>query len=213
MRRFVAVFAGLLMVLFAPVPAQAAVDHQLTTCSAEFHLDDQRLGPAELPVFGRVGLQLLGYHRTGHEPVDDFLDEYYDDVAGAWRYPPADGYVLEPDGDPVKWTQTLFRGQQIDRYGSEFGAFLAPVGLPYTMRSIPPSNLVGVPAAGCNYRVYQVLRPFDVTTGPIAPWFNQFGGGLQYQLTGVLVPGAPSRLNVLWLVENGYLGRVVSPST
>jgi hypothetical protein len=29
----------------------------------------------------------------------------------------------------------------------------------------------------------------------------------------VLVPGAPSRLNVLWLVENGYLGRVVSPST
>jgi hypothetical protein len=210
MRRFVAVLAGFLLVLFVPVPAQAT---SLTQCSAELYAGDQRLGPAELPLAGRVGIQLLGYSRTGYRPVGTFLETYYDDYEDSWRYPPSDGYVLDEDGRPVKWTQTLLRGQRIDRYGSEYGAFLAPVGLPYTMRSIPPSNLVGNPAAGCNYRVYEVLRPFDVTTGPIAPWFFQLGGGLQYQLAGDLVPGAPARLNVLWLVDNGYLGRVVSPST
>lgn len=210
MRRFVAVLAGILLVLFVPAPAQAT---SLTTCSAELYAGDQRLGPARLPSFGPVGLQLLGYSRTGYRPVDDFLDTYYDADAGGWRYPSADGYVLDDYGDPVNWTQTLPRGQRIDRYGSEFGGFLAPVGLPYTMRSIPPSNLVGTPAAGCNYHVYEVLRPFDVTSGPIAAWFYQLGGGLQYQLSGSLVPGAPTRLNVLWLVDNGYLERVVSPST
>jgi len=209
MRRFVAVLAGLLLVLVAPVPAAQATS--LTECSAALYAGDQRLGPAELPVAGRVGVQLLGYSRTGYEPVEEFLDTYYDSDAGSWRYPPADGYVLQPDGQPVKWTQTLSRGQRIDRYGSEFGGFLAPAGLPYTMRSIPPSNLVGVPAAGCNYHLYQVLRPFDVRSGPIAAWFFQFGGGLQYQLDGQLVPGAPARLTVMWLVDNGYLGRV--PST
>jgi hypothetical protein len=100
---------------------------------------------------------------------------------------------------------------RIDRYGSEFGGFLAPAGLPYTMRSIPPSNLVGIPAAACNYHLYEVLRPFDVYSGPIAAWFFQLGGGLQYQLNGLLVPGAPTRLTVMWLVDNGYLGRL--PST
>ena len=210
MRRFVAVLTGFLLVFFVPVHAQAT---PLTECSAELYAGDQRLGPARLPLFGRVGIQLLGYSRTGYQDVPTFLDAYYDSNAGSWRYPPADGYVLDEYGDPVNWTQTLPRGQRIDRYGSEYGGFLAPVGLPYTMRSIPPSNLVGTPAAGCNYHVYEVLRPFDVTAGPIAPWFYQLGGGLQYQLAGALVPGAPSRLNVLWLVDNGYLERVVSPST
>lgn len=209
MRRFVAVLAGVLLVLVAPVPPAQATS--LTECSAALYAGDQRLGPAELPVVGKVGVQLLGYSRTGYEPVETFLDTYYDSSAGSWRYPPADGYVLQLDGQPVKWTQTLPYGLRIDRYGSEFGGFLAPAGLPYTMRSIPPSNLVGVPAASCNYHLYQVLRPFDVRTGPIAAWFSQLGGGLQYQLDGQLVPGAPTRLNVMWLVDNGYLGRV--PST
>lgn len=203
MRRFVAVLAGFLLVLFMPVPAQAV---SLTECSAEVYTGDQRLGPEQLPTLGPVGFQLLGYSRSGYQPVDTFLDTYYDEDAGSWRYPPEDGFALDEYGDPVNWTQPLQAGQRIDRYGSEFGGFLAPAGLPYTMRSIPPSNLVdrGYPA-GCNYHVYEVAQPFDVTAGPIAPWFFQAGGGLQYQLDGTLVPGAPARLNVLWLVDNGYL--------
>lgn len=213
MKRFGALLAGVFLVLFAFSPPAQATPASLTECSAELYSGDYRLGPAELPRLGDVGFQLVGYHRTGYRPEAVFLDQFYDDNAGSWLYPPADGYLLDPLGRPVKWVSELLPGQQIDRYGSEFGAFLAPRGLPYTTRSIPPSNLVGTPAAGCNYRVYEVLRPFAVTAGPIAPWFFQSGGGLQYQLSGALVPGAPDRLSVGWLVDHGYLGRVVSPST
>jgi hypothetical protein len=213
MRRIAALVAGLLLVTFVLAPPAQAAPSSFTECSAELYAGDSRLGPAELPTLGDVGVQLLGYSRTGHRPVDVFLDRYYDEEAGGWRYPPDDGYAIGIDGEPVKWEQTLSRGWLIDRYGSEYGGFLAPAGLPYTTRSIPPSNLVGNPAAGCNYYRYQVLRPFDVWAGPIAPWFFQTGGGLQFQLSGAFVPGAPDRLNVLWLLDNGYLGRVVSPST
>jgi hypothetical protein len=50
-----------------------------------------------------------------------------------------------------------------------YGSFLAPAGLPYSARSIPPQNLDGTPAAGCNYHEYQVLKSFSVDEGPIAP--------------------------------------------
>jgi hypothetical protein len=182
MRRIAALVAGLLLVTFVLAPPAQAAPSSLTECSAELYAGDSRLGPLELPRIGDVGVQLRGYNRSGYHPVEEFLDRFYDDVAGSWRYPPEDGYLIEHGGEPVKWEQTLSRGLLIDRYGSEYGGFLAPAGLPYT-------------------------------TGPIAPWFFQTGGGLQYQLSGPLVPGAPERLNVLWLLDNGYLGRVVSPST
>jgi hypothetical protein len=86
--------------------------------------------------------------------------------------------------------------------------FLAPQGIPHSTRSIPPSNLVGAPAANCDYHLYQVIRPFDVRAGPIAPWFYRRGGGLQYQLDGALVPNAPPSLSVNWLLDNGYLTRL-----
>jgi hypothetical protein len=213
MKRFATAFAGWLVVLSVlAAPAQAAPVPP-TECSAELYAGDARLGPAELPRLGPVGVQLVGYSRTGHRPPEVFLERYYDTAAGSWRYPPGDGFILGPGGRPVKTVDTLVPGRLVDRYGSEYGGFLAPAGLPYTARSIPPSNMVGTPAAGCNYHVYEVLRPFDVHSGPIAPWFFQRGGGAQYQLAGALVPGAPARLSVLWLVDNGYLGRVVSPST
>ncbi len=206
-------FAGLSLVFLLLVPPAHAAPTWLHECSAELYAGDSRLGPERLPKLGPVGVQLAGYSRTGHRPVATFLKRYYDTASAGWRYPPADGYALGPDGRPEKWVATLRQGERIDRYGSEYGGFLAPVGMPYTERSIPPSNLVGIPPAGCNYHVYDVLRPFRVHAGPVAPWFFQTGGGTQYQLTSGLVPNAPARLSVLWLVENGYLGRVASPST
>ncbi|MEC3976399.1 TNT domain-containing protein [Amycolatopsis sp. H20-H5] len=188
-------------------PAQAA-PASLDECSASLYHGDRRLGPEQTPVAGPVGRQLFGYSRTGNRPAEQFFTVYYDAVAGSWKYPPQDGYVLTPAGDPVKAHRTLRLGRRIDRYGSEFGAFLAPEGLPYTTRSIPPQNLVGTPAEGCNYHVYQVAKAFQVDAGPIAPWFYQTGGGVQYQLVGSLVPGAPARLTVLWLLDNGYLTRL-----
>ncbi|WP_035290207.1 TNT domain-containing protein [Actinokineospora spheciospongiae] len=212
-QRVGAVVAGWVVALtvIAPVAQAetAAAPLSPRECSAELYQGDRRLGPETLPRLGSVGFQTALYSRTGLRSTEDFLGRYYDDAANSWRYPPQDGYVLRGDGTPVKWEQTLFRGQRIDRYGSEFGGFLAPEGLPYTTRSIPPSNLVGNPAAGCNYHIYKVLRPFDVNAGPIAPWFYQLGGGLQYQLNGTLIPGAPGQVNVMWLLDNGYLERIV----
>ncbi|RKT54381.1 TNT domain-containing protein [Saccharothrix australiensis] len=211
-RRLVGRSAAVLSLVLATTlvgvaPAQAA-GTGLTECSAEQYHDDRRLGPERLPALGAVGVQLLGYSRTGYRSEEQFLSTYYDTAANSWRYPPKDGYLLTPAGEPVKWQQELHAGRRIDRYGSEYGAFLAPEGLPYTTRSIPPQNLTGTPAENCNYHVYRVVKPFQVDAGLIAPWFYQVGGGIQYQLRGSLVPGAPERLNVLWLLDNGYLQRL-----
>ncbi|MCC8246906.1 TNT domain-containing protein [Saccharothrix luteola] len=203
-----AVSSVLLASALAAAPTAHAVQNDPTECSAALYQDDRRLGPERLPVAGPVGRQLVGYDRTGGLSEEEFFDTYYDSAANSWRYPPADGYEVDQDGNPIKQQETLNEGEWIDRYGSEYGAFLAPEGLPYTSRSIPPQNLVGTPAENCNYHVYLVTRDFDVDAGPIAPWFAQSGGGRQYQLRGAYVPDAPERLNVAWLLEHDYLVRL-----
>jgi hypothetical protein len=153
-----------------------------------------------------------GYRRTGGMTARHFLATFYDQAAnsgrGGWIYPPDDGYVTGPGGQPEEAQLQLYAGQDIDRYGSEYGAFLGPAGLPYSARSIPPQNLDGTPSADCNYHDYRITKAFDVEAGPIATWFGQPGGGTQFQLVSSFVPGAPAALNVMWLVNNGYLDRL-----
>ena len=200
----------------ASVPGAAnALSAQRTPfnqCSAAYYDADFRLGPQQPPSIGRVGEELLGYRRAGDLTDAQLLAKYYSPTANngspGWIYPPDNGYVIAPDGKPIEITQTLRTGADIDRYGSEYGSFLAPAGLSYTSRSIPPSSLDSNPAASCNYHDYRVEKPFKVDAGPIAPWFGQPGYGWQYQLDGTLVPGAPAQLNVMWLVGNGYLAPV-----
>jgi hypothetical protein len=206
-----------LMAAVVPASASAATapTTALTTpnpaesCSAAFFHNDPRLGPQHLPELGPVGAELIGYERTGGLPASQFLATYYNPAAnggaGGWIYPPDNGYVIGPDGNPIEFHLTVVPGTEMDRYGSQYGSFLAPAGLPYAERSIPPQSLDSNPAESCNYHDYRVLKSFSVDAGPIAPWFAQPGGGLQYQLNGTLVPGAPAALNVLWLVTNGYL--------
>jgi hypothetical protein len=218
MRRFLTAMvlagAGLLgsVVSAAATTSATAAANSSDQCSAAYHNDDARLGPATLPSTGKVGFELIGYRRTGGMNTADFLAKYYDPTgnggAGGWIYPPKNGYVLTPDGTPIEWHQTLPPGQDIDRFGSEYGSFLAPEYLPYAGRAIPPQSLDSNPPATCNYRDYRVLKPFQVDAGPIAAWFAQPGGGLQYQLDAALVPGAPAQINVLWLANNGYLARI-----
>ena len=200
----------------ASVPGAAnALSAQRTPfnqCSAAYYDADFRLGPQQLPSIGRVGEELLGYRRAGDLTDAQLLAKYYSPTANngspGWIYPPDNGYVIAPDSKPIEITQTLRTGADIDRYGSEYGSFLAPAGLSYTSRSIPPSSLDSNPAASCNYHDYRVEKPFKVDAGPIAPWFGQRGYGWQYQLDGAVVPGAPAALNVLWLVGNGYLAPI-----
>jgi hypothetical protein len=185
-----------------------------TQCSAADYDGDPRLGPAALPTFGPVGLELRNYDRFGGLTPQQFLSTYWDPAAsggqGGWRFPPANGFRIGPDGRPVEQVLPLRPGQRIDRYGSEFGAFLAPAGLPYANRAIPPQSLDNRDApATCNYHLYLVVREFRVDGGPIAPGLGQPGGGVQYLLVSSLVPDAPDRINVMWLVAHGYLQRLI----
>jgi len=217
----VAVIAGLLILLGGSATAGAAGPAGVTpptlfpplarTCSTAFLDGDARLGPAELQMFGAVAPMLLGYNRLAGLTPQQFISTYWDPAAsdgrGGWRYPPDNGYLLVA-GHPVEFVTRLTPGVELDRFGGEFGGFLAPEDTPYAQRSLPPQNLdVFDPAYTCNYHLYRVLKPFAADEGPIAPGFGQAGLGLQIQLDGSLVPGAPSRLNVMWMIANGYLAR------
>jgi hypothetical protein len=69
----------------------------------------------------------------------------------------------------------LMPGQVIDRYGgSGYSRFFSPQGTADWARSLPPGT------AGQPLRTFEVVKPFEVQSGTVAPWFNQPGGGLQY---------------------------------
>lgn len=204
-----AILAALLPV-WGVTPGQAAAKR--TTCSAADYHDDARLGPKRLPNAGPLRTVLKGYNRFDGMTAKGYLAEYYDDAGKTWRYPPQGGYLLNPDGSPVKLQLTIFTGQRIDRFGSEFGTYLSPEGTPYGARGIPPQSLDNTTTpATCNYTRYKVLKDIPVYSGPIAPALGQPGFGLQYVLDATIFPGAPPvarDFNVGFLVTNGYLERV-----
>src|SRR5215469_3031654 len=107
--------------------AAAAGSQPVTTCSAALFDGDRRLGPDVLPVDGEVGRELRDYQRTGALTVAQFLATYWD--------PPDNGYVIGANGQPEVSQVELHPGELIDRFGSEFGAFLAPEGSSYASRS------------------------------------------------------------------------------
>jgi hypothetical protein len=210
-----AILATAFLVVGPATPSASAVATLATRCSADDFNGDPRLGPRELPNWGSVGLEVRTYDRFGGLTPEQFIATYWDDTAnggqGGWRFPPANGFLIGPDGQPVHTVMNVRVGDTVDRYGSEFGAFLAPVGSPYSQRALPPQSLDNTTnPGGCNYSAYRVVRAFNVDGGPIAPAFGQPGKGLQYMLVGPLVAGAPERLNVLrWLIDNGFLQRCV----
>lgn len=206
-----AVFATVtvLVALAAAWSTAEAAQPKRTTCSTVDYQKDPRLGPKRLPTAGPLATVLAGYDRLAGMTAKRYLRTYWDSAGRTWRYPPQGGYQLTPDGQPVKMQLTLFAGQRIDRFGSEFGGYLSPEGTPYEARGIPPQSLdsTSVPAT-CNYSRYRVLQAIPVYSGPIAPALGQPGFGLQYVLDSSIFPGNPSGLNVGYLVANGYLARI-----
>ncbi|KAA6223633.1 DUF4237 domain-containing protein [Streptomyces albofaciens JCM 4342] len=190
----------------------AAARHE--PCTGEFH-GDARLGPKWLPDRRQapVGPLLKGYQRTGKLSPSAFLKKYWEGPAdsGDWKYPPNDGFG-EVNGTVDKEPAKLRPGQRLDRFGSEYGGFLAPAGDAYAERSLPPQNLnTRETTAPCDYHVYKVAKPFWVWQGSVAPWFEQPGGGQQIKLDAVFLdPGEGRRLNVKWLREHGYLTPVAT---
>ncbi|WP_345044173.1 TNT domain-containing protein [Streptomyces sannanensis] len=181
-------------------------------CTGEFE-GDKRLGPQHLPRKWQapVGPLLNRYHRTGKLSSADFLKKYWEGPVdtGSWKYPPNDGFA-EVNGTVDKAPEVLDEGERLDRFGSEYGSYLAPAGDPYAKRALPPQNLNTRDAAfPCDYHTYEVTKPFLVWEGSIAPWFEQPGGGRQIKLDpAFLAPGEGQRLNVKWLLDHGYLVRV-----
>ncbi|MGK5059464.1 glycohydrolase toxin TNT-related protein [Janthinobacterium sp. LB2P49] len=82
----------------------------------------------------------------------------------------------------------------IDRFGYPGGTFVSPQGVKFSHRALPQSYQNGKP-----YHVYQVLKPIQVDAGLAAPWFNQVGMGMQYELP----------LPVDDLIKNGSLIEVL----
>ncbi|MEU8520028.1 TNT domain-containing protein [Streptomyces sp. NBC_01216] len=203
----------------APTPAPAAnTTHTVRAagahepCTGEFR-GDPRLGPKHLPAKWQppVGPLVRRYHRTGTLSPAAFLEKYWEGPAGTggWKYPPNDGFA-EVNGVPDKAPGLLAEGERLDRFGSEYGSYLAPAGDPYPRRALPPQNLNTRDAAfPCDYHLYEVTRSFTVWEGSIAPWFEQPGGGRQIKLDPLFLdPGEGQRLNVKWLLDHGYLVRV-----
>ncbi len=150
---------------------------------------------------GELGMNLLGARvgrgrpttrtpqRTGMRPPPrgTHVDaRNFRNADGTWRYPERDGF----QGDPKERMTRV--GERFDRFGGEGGRFTSPEGTPFESRALPPTSY------DQPYNVYEVVRPYPIQEGSIAPWFNQPGGGIQQV----------QPMSMGELVERGYLRRV-----
>lgn len=172
-------------------PAASAAQHQENTkpaaprhdpCTGEFQ-GDARLGPKWLPKKKEapVGPLLNGYERTGDLSPADFLKKYWEGPAdsGSWKYPPNDGFG-EVNGELDKEPAKLRTGQRLDRFGSEYGSYLAPAG-------------TRTPSARCPRRASTpATRPSPATTASTrSP--SRSGSGRAASRRGSSSPAAVSR--------------------
>ena len=111
---------------------------------------------------------------------------YYNQLTGEIIWSANDGFGETP------YTVTLNTGTWLDRFGSDYGYYVCPAGIDYTMRACAPGT------EDKPYSVFVLRKPADVQAGIIAAWFDEEGGGYQYFL--------PS--SVMSLINDGSLRRV-----
>ncbi|VBB09033.1 phage late control gene d protein (gpd) [Lucifera butyrica] len=100
---------------------------------------------------------------------------------------------------------SLTKGQIIDRFGENAnGRFFSEGETPFENRALPPSM------QGATLDQYVVLKPFNVESGPIAPWFDQPGLGKQYFTSGQILDrnGDLVPANLGNLKANGYIKKL-----
>ncbi|QXT34429.1 TNT domain-containing protein [Sphingomonas sanguinis] len=134
----------------------------------------------------KSGLQRFGIGATNAAESTVAAGETRAGTALQTYWPPNRGF----QGAPI--TEELATGARIDRYGYEGGTFLAPEGTPDWMRSLAPGT------TSKPYNLYEVVHPIEVQSGKAAPWFNQIGGGTQYELP----------MSVSDAIAKGHLRRV-----
>lgn len=156
------------------------------------------MGPVIPPTEFPLSTELRTYARFGNLCPYEFLSKWTL-PGGNYSLPPSNGFVLNTMSQPVLGNSTLPVGQKLDRFGSEGGIFLSPLGAPYIERALPPQNLNTFDGRyPYNYHVYQVTKAFNVQIGPVASWYEQPGMGTQFI----------SPASVIDLVNNGFLRRL-----
>ncbi|KAE8153217.1 hypothetical protein BDV25DRAFT_38800 [Aspergillus avenaceus] len=158
-----------------PCNGVESTNHPSSLCGNKF------LGPAVFtaPSDPDWSDMFAGYDPLAQLCPTSFLKQWT--TGSAYIYPPDDGALLDSAQKPVITEYTLQEGYELDRFGSQYGGYLAPRGTPFAWRSIPPGNLnPHANSTQYNYWVWRVKVPFNVTGGPIAPWFGQPGFGLQF---------------------------------
>jgi uncharacterized protein YukE len=153
--------------------------------------------PAETVTEGGAPLSVMrGWDPMGGFSPDDFVSHFGTPDTRIW--PGNDGF---PSGY-VPQPAHLPEGTIIDRFGSEYGRYLAPDGTAFADRALPPEQMGG------DYNRYMVtgkaLPPgWQLTEGPVEPFYGQTPtpGTLQYMIVG---PDGV-RVNVKELVDRGIL--------
>jgi hypothetical protein len=135
---------------------------------------EELLGPAVLDESPQA--LFAHFHQLGGLCPADWLKKWTKD--GAYKFPDYDGFQLSTEKHPINGTELLLPGTLVDRFGRPSGGFLAPVYTPVSQRALPPWTL-NPPGA---YRMYKVLKAFNVSSGTTAAAFEQPGQGTQYHL-------------------------------
>lgn len=134
--------------------------------------------------------------------------KYYNQTTGEPIWPGQNG---DPNVDGFlngKYEDTKLRpGEQIDRYGGNNGTFFGDEGTSIPERAMAPNSDFS------KYNKYVVAREMPVRKGKIAPWFDQPGGGIQYQIDPGFVETIRAKLKlgetfIDGLVRMGYLKRI-----
>jgi uncharacterized protein YukE len=134
--------------------------------------------PAEVVTEGGAPLAVMhGWDPLGGMSSDDFASNFGTPETRAW--PGNDGFPSGYDPQPAH----LPTGTLIDRFGSEYGRYLAPDGTPFADRALPPESVGG------DYNRYMVtgeaLPPgWRIVEGPVEPFYGQTPspGTLQYMI-------------------------------
>ena len=91
---------------------------------ASYICRDPRLGPKRLPRRFPLLSFVSDYDRFGGETPGVFLSKWTN-PDGSYKYPPQNGFQLTVTGQPILGNMTLLPGTKVDRFGSEYGMFIA----------------------------------------------------------------------------------------
>ncbi len=108
---------------------------------------------------------------------------------GSNKWPSNDGFLYGKSS-----LEMINEGVLLDRFGYEAGVYLSPKGAPFSSRALPNATYK------TPYHVYEVVKPFPVESGRIAPGMGHIGYGWQYK----------SFFRVERLLQKGYIKELPS---